>query len=256
MNENRLAHSDTRSSSYSSLFAAGFNSDEISSSASIDFCPVEVEEEVADEGEEKEEHAVVMAAERHEEEEDESIYQLDLLLDQVRTCLDDLRLVDRSMSTVFENIEQVINELDKMIKIEIQEQTERSLEIENILNDFNFLNNMDDEETSKTIDSGFEGEQRLKQNNRAKSHINRRINTIFVDILHRILILLHVTSLSDSLLVSMDCVSLRKFIQNRSKSNDQLVLERLHDQYQQLTMTMSWRLNQVEDLKQGRETPS
>ena len=134
-----------------------------------------------------------MLAERHEEEDDdESIYQLDLLLDQVRTCLDDLRLVDRSMSTVFEHIEQVINELDRRIKSEIHEQTERSLEIENILNDFNFLNNMDDEETSKTIDSGFEGEQRLKQNDRAKSHINRRINTIFVDILQRILILLHV----------------------------------------------------------------
>ncbi|CAF3892578.1 unnamed protein product, partial [Rotaria sp. Silwood1] len=79
----------------SSSFAAGLNSDEISSSASIDYCEIEEEEE------EEEEECV----------ENESIYELDLLIDQVRTCLDDLRLIDRSFSIIFDKIEQIINEL-------------------------------------------------------------------------------------------------------------------------------------------------
>jgi hypothetical protein len=79
-----------------------------------------------------------------------------------------------------------------MIKLQIHEQTEKTLEIENILTDFNFLNTFDDEDTSKTIDSGFEGEQQTKQIDNYKSNINQTMNTIFVDIIHRILILLHV----------------------------------------------------------------
>ncbi len=156
---------DTRSSSYTSSFAAGLNSDEISSAASIDYCQTE-EEGI----------------------ENESIYELDLIIDQVRTCLDDLRLIDRSFAIIFDQIEQIINDLDKKIKIQIHEQTEKTLEIENILGDFNFLNTLDDEDTSKTIDSGFEGEQQPKQTEHFKSNLNH----IFVDILNRILILLHV----------------------------------------------------------------
>ncbi len=143
------------------------NSDEISSATSVDYCPTE-------------------------EVENESIYELDLLIDQVRTCLDDLRLIDRSFSIIFDKIEQIINDLDKIIKIQIHEQTEKSLEIENILVDFNFLNTIDDEDTSKTIDSGFEGEQQIKQNENFKSNINPIMNNIFIDIINRILILLHV----------------------------------------------------------------
>ena len=120
------------------------------------------------------------------------MYELDLLIDQVRTCLDDLRLIDRSYSMIFDKIEKIINDLDKILKIQIHEQTEKSLEIENILCDFNFLNTIDDEDTSKTIDSGFEGDQQTKQNDSFKSNINQTMNTIFVDIINRILILLHV----------------------------------------------------------------
>lgn len=127
--------------------------------------------------------------------ENESIYELDLLIDQVRTCLDDLRLIDRSFSLIFDKIEQVINELDKGIKIQIHEQTEKALEIENILGDFNFLHTIDDEDTLKTVDSGFEGEQQqTKQNEHVKSNINQPMNVILVDILNRILILLSVKS--------------------------------------------------------------
>ncbi len=169
ISDHLVVHDDTRSSSYSSSFAAGLNSDEISSSVSIDSCQTE-EEGI----------------------ENESIYQLDLILDQVRTCLDDLRLIDRSFSMIFDKIEEIINDLDKIIKIQIHEQTENTLEIQNILGDFNFLNTIDDEDTSETIDSGFEGEQQTKQSENLTSNINQIMNTIFVDILNRILILLHV----------------------------------------------------------------
>jgi hypothetical protein len=130
--------------------------------------------------------------EEEEEVENESIYELDLLIEQVRTCIDDLRLVDRSFSVIFDRIEQIINDLDKIIKIQIHEETEKTLEIENILGDFNFLNTIDDEDTSKTIDSGFEGEQQIKPNENIKSNINQPMNNIFVDIINRILSLLHV----------------------------------------------------------------
>jgi len=146
----------------------------MSSSISNDYCP-RAEEEDDD-----------------SEIENESIYELNLLIDQVRTCLDDLRLIDRSYSIIFDKIEQIINDLDKILKNHIHEQTEKTLEIENVLCDFNFLNTIDDEETSKTIDSGFEGEQQIKQNQNIKSNINHTINYFFVDIIKRILILLHV----------------------------------------------------------------
>ncbi|CAF4638972.1 unnamed protein product [Rotaria sp. Silwood1] len=215
--DNCPVHDDVHLSSNSSSFAAGLNSDEISSSASIDYCQTEEEEE------EEEEECV----------ENESIYELDLLIDQVRTCLDDLRLIDRSFSIIFDKIEQIINDLDRILKIQIHEQTEKTLEIENILIDFNFLNTFDDEDTLKTIDSGFEGEQQqIKQNDNFKSNINQPINTIFVDILNRILILLY-------------------YIQNRSKSDDNLILEHLNDQNEQLTMAISWCENQVQDVKQA-----
>ncbi|CAF3919953.1 unnamed protein product, partial [Rotaria sp. Silwood2] len=208
--DNFHVHDDTHSSSNSSSFAAGLNSDEISSAASIDYCQTE-EEEI----------------------ENESIYELDLLIDQVRTCLDDLRLIDRSFSIIFDKIEQIINDLDKIIKIKIHEQTEKTLEIENILVDFNFLNTFDDEDTLKTIDSGFEGEQKqTKENDNFKSNINQPMNTIFVDILNRILILLY-------------------YIQNRSKSDDNLILDHLNDQCEQLNMAISWCENQVQDVKQA-----
>ncbi|CAF0975176.1 unnamed protein product [Rotaria sordida] len=214
--DNIHVHDDTHSSSNSSSFAAGLNSDEISSAASIDYCQTEAEG-----GEE-------------EEVENESIYELVLLIDQVRTCLDDLRLIDRSFSIIFDKIEHIINNLDKIIKNQIHEQTEKTLEIENILTDFNFLNTFDDEDTLKTIDSGFEGEQQqhIKQNENFKSNINQPINTIFIDILNRILILLY-------------------YIQNRSKSDDNLILERLNEQYEQLNMAISWCENQVQDVKQA-----
>jgi hypothetical protein len=93
---------------------------------------------------------------------------------------------------IFDKIEEIINDLDKIIKIQIHEQTENTLEIQNILGDFNFLNTIDDEDTSETIDSGFEGEQQTKQSENLTSNINQIMNTIFVDILNRILILLHV----------------------------------------------------------------
>jgi hypothetical protein len=93
---------------------------------------------------------------------------------------------------IFDKIEKIINDLDKILKIQIHEQTEKTLEIENVLCDFNFLNTIDDEDTSKTIDSGFEGDQQTKQNDNFKSNINQTMNTIFVDIINRILILLHV----------------------------------------------------------------
>ncbi|CAF1432503.1 unnamed protein product [Adineta steineri] len=213
ISDNLLVHDDTRSSSYSSSsFAVGLNSDEISSAVSVDYCHSEEEEE--------------------EETENESIYELDLLIDQVRTCLDDLRLIDRSFSIIFDKIEQIINDLDKIIKLQIHEQTEQTLEIENVLCDFNFLNAIDDEDTSKTIDSGFEGEQQIKQNENFKSNINQITNTIFVDILNRLLILLH-------------------YIQNRSNSDDDLILERLNEQYDQLTMAIFWCQNHVQDVKQA-----
>ncbi|CAF3887207.1 unnamed protein product, partial [Rotaria magnacalcarata] len=208
MCDNFIVQDDTRSSSNSSSFAAGLNSDEISSAASNDYCQTE------------------------EEVENESIFELNLLIDQVRTCLDDLRLVDRSFSILFDKIEQIINDLDKIIKIQIHEQTEKTLEIENILVDFNFLNTLDEEDTLKTIDSGFEGEQQpMKQNENCKSNFNPPMNTIFVDILNRILILLH-------------------YIQNRSKSDDDLILERLNDQCEQLNVAISWRKNAVTDVQQ------
>ncbi|UJR38371.1 hypothetical protein I4U23_031041 [Adineta vaga] len=212
VSENILVHDDTRSSSYSSSsFAAGLNSDEISSAASNEYCQAEIAEE--------------------EEEEEESMYELDLLIDQVRTCLDDLRLINQSFSMIFERIEQIINDLDQMIKLQIRKQTETTLEIETILGDFNFLNAIDDEDTSKTIDSGFEGEQQVKQNENIKSNTNQIMNRMFVDILHRILILLH-------------------YIQNRSKSDDNLLLERLQDQYDQLKMALSWCENQIQNVQQ------
>jgi hypothetical protein len=93
---------------------------------------------------------------------------------------------------IFDKIEEIINDLDKIIKIQIHEQTENTLEIQNILGNFNFLNTIDDEDTSETIDSGFEGEQQTKQSENLTSNINQIMNTIFVDILNRILILLHV----------------------------------------------------------------
>ncbi|CAF3826116.1 unnamed protein product [Rotaria sordida] len=217
--DNIHVHDDTHSSSNSSSFAAGLNSDEISSAASIDYCQTEAE-----------------GGGEEEEIENESIYELVLLIDQVRTCLDDLRLTDRSFSIIFDKIEHIINDLDKIIKTQIHEQTEKTLEIENILTDFNFLNTFDDEDTLKTIDSGFEGEQQqhIKQNENFKSNINQPINTIFIDILNRILILLY-------------------YIQNRSKSDDNLILERLNEQYEQLNMAISWCENQVQDVKQDTD---
>lgn len=127
----------SRSSSSSSSFSAGLNSDEISSSTSM--------------------------------------FELDLLIEQVRTTLDELRFSHR----VFERLEDLLTDLDRRIKEEIHEQTAKTLEIETILNDFNFLHSIDEEETSKTIDSGFEGEQRT-------------LNSIFTDLLQRILFLLQV----------------------------------------------------------------
>lgn len=155
---------DTCSSSGTSSFAAGLNSDEISSAASI-------------ESEEGTGNA--------------SIYDLELILEQIRTCLDDLRLIDRSFTTEFDQIEQIIHQLERILQNQIDEETEKTLEIENILGDFQFLNAIDDEDTSKTIDSGFEGEQQTQSN---KSNTNQIINSIFMDILNRILILLHVKS--------------------------------------------------------------
>lgn len=215
-------HDDTRSSSYSSSFAAGLNSDEISSAVSNDYCQTEEEEE-------------------EEKVENESIYELNLIVDQVRTCLDDLRLIDRSFSIIFDKIEQILNDLDKIIQIQIDEQTEKTLEIENILEDFQFLNTFDDEDTSKTIDSGFEGEQQTKQ--------NQNINQIFVDILNRILILLHVKIHFCFFIFSF---FINQYIQNRSKSDDNLPLERLNDQYEQLNIAISWNQNQIKDVKQGK----
>ncbi|CAF3892566.1 unnamed protein product, partial [Rotaria sp. Silwood1] len=40
------------------------------------------------------------------------------------------------------------------------------------------------------------------------------------------------------------------YIQNRSKSDDNLILEHLNDQNEQLTMAISWCENQVQDVKQ------
>lgn len=140
------------------------NSDEVSSAVSNDYCQTEEEEEDAY----------------------ESIYELDLIIEQVRTCLDDLRVTDRSFSLIFDQIEETLNRLDEIIKSEIHQQTEKTLEIENILEDFHFLNTYDnDQDTLKTIDSGFEGEQQ-------NQHFKSIIHLIFVDILNRILILLHV----------------------------------------------------------------
>ncbi|CAF1670256.1 unnamed protein product, partial [Adineta ricciae] len=207
--ENILVHDDTRSSSYSSSsFAGGLNSDELSSATSNEYCQDE-EEDIK---------------------ENESIYELDLLIEQVRTCLDDLRLIDRAFSIELENIEEIINELDKMIKVQIREQTESILEIETVLGDFNFLNAIDDDETSKTIDSGFEGEQQIKQI-KQDEHFKSNMNRIFVDILHRILILLH-------------------YIQNRSKSDDDLVFQRFRDQYDQLKTAISWHQNPHQNIQQ------
>lgn len=196
---------DSRSSSYTSSYPGGLNSDEMSSAVSNDYCQTEEEEE---------------------EEEYESIYELDLIIDQVRTCLDDLRLIDRSFSIVFDQIEEILNRLDEIIKSEIHQQTENTLEIENILEDFHFLNTYDnDQDTLKTIDSGFEGEQQ-------NQHFKSMIHLIFVDILNRILTLLH-------------------YIQNRSKSDDQLLVERLRDQYEQLKTAIFWSQNQIKDVKQA-----
>ena len=139
-------------SSSSSSFSAGLNSDEISSSTSI--------------------------------------FELDLLIEQVRTSLDELRFSHR----VFERLEELLTDLDRRIKDEIHEQTAKTLEIETILNDFNFLHSIDEEETSKTIDSGFEGE-------------HRTLNSIFTDLLQRILFLLQVI-LCFSLSVSLGIRSL------------------------------------------------
>lgn len=125
------------------------------------------------------------------EEETESIYALELIVEQIRTSLDDLRLIDRVDSKEFDRIEQTIQQLDRTIQIQIHEETEKTLEIENILGDFHFLNAIDDEDTSKTIDSGFEGEQ---QNSSHKSNPNQLINHLLFDVLNRILILLHVNS--------------------------------------------------------------
>jgi hypothetical protein len=50
--------------------------------------------------------------------------------------------------------------------------------------DFNSLNTIDNEDTSKIIDSAFEGEQQTKENQHFKSSIHPRINTIFIDILN------------------------------------------------------------------------
>ena len=102
-----------------------------------------------------------------------------------------MRLIDRSFSIIDDEIEQVINDLDKIIQIQIREQTEKTLEIENILADFNFLNTIEDEDMLETVDSGFEGEQQTKENEHRKTNLNRTMNGIFVDILNRILILLY-----------------------------------------------------------------
>ena len=169
---------DACSSSGTSSFAAGFNSDEISSAASLE--------------DDEEEEGVMGHA---------SIYDLELILEQIRTCLDDLRLIDRSFSTEFDQIEQIIHQLDRILQNQIDEETEKTLEIENILGDFQFLNAIDDEETSKTIDSGFEGEQQIQQNPSIKSNTNQMINHIFMDILNRILILLHVNLQENYLIV-------------------------------------------------------
>ena len=161
------ATEDSQSCSYTSSYPGGLNSDEISSAVSNDYCQTEEEEE---------------------EDAYESIYELDLIIEQVRTCLDDLRVTDRSFSLIFDQIEETLNRLDEIIKSEIHQQTEKTLEIENILEDFHFLNTYDnDQDTLKTIDSGFEGEQQ-QQN----QHFKSIIHLIFVDILNRILILLHV----------------------------------------------------------------
>lgn len=181
--DNIVTHDDARSSSNSSSFAAGLNSDEISSATSNDYFQAE-------------------------EIENESMYELDALIHQVQTYLDDLRLLDPSFSIVFDKIEQKINDLDNIIKVQIQEQTEKTLEVENVLGDFNFLNTFDDEDTLKTIDSGFEGDQQqqqnIKQNESLVSNLSHPMNAIFVDILNRISTLLYV---SFSLLIHKICIS-------------------------------------------------
>ena len=80
-------------------------------------------------------------------------------------------------------------------KAQIHEQREKTLEIEHILMNFNFLNTTDDQDTSKTVDLGFEGEQQTKDNQHFKSNIHPRINGVFIEILNRNL-LLHVRYIS------------------------------------------------------------
>lgn len=238
-----LVQDDTRSSSYSSSFAAGFNSDELSSAASVECGQHENEEVHLEKAKEEDE-------DEDEDEENPSIYKLDLLIDRIRTSIDELRLIDRSFSVVFEQIEDQINELDRRIKLEIHEQTEQNLEIENVLNDFNFLNSIDDEEeTSKTSDSGFEGEQ-IHQDNR--SNVRSTINSIFVDVLNRILVLLNVSK------YSVQRFSIRfvffehfQYILTRSKPDDELVLEHLQQQNEQLRIVFNWNQQNFLDFKQS-----
>ena len=145
-------------------------------------------------------------------EESDSTCDLDLLLEQVRTSLDDLRCA---------RLDELLAELDGRVRGEIEQ----------VLNDFNFLPNVDDgggeeeeeeEENSKTIDSGFEGE-------------HRTWNFFFTDILHRVLLLL-------------------EYIHTRSKSDDQLVLTRLDEQCEQLAMALSWKDQRISDVQQGTST--
>ena len=125
-----LQSDETRSSS------VGFHSDEISSSTSSS------------------------------EEEEETTAEVDFLLEQIRTALDEWRLTDRSSTNLLEQLEELIDEFDR--------QTEKTLEIENVLQNFQFLQSIDDD------DAGFQGE-RLPTD---------QLGSIFVDVLQRILLLL------------------------------------------------------------------
>ncbi|CAF1295172.1 unnamed protein product [Didymodactylos carnosus] len=203
---------------------------------------------------------------------DNSVYELEMLIQQIKTCLDDIRLENEQI--VFDQLDENMCDLDSTIKHSIHEQTERNLEIEDVMESFEFLNEISEEveeqqyqtniteheEESKqqaigvtiddgaisdhsdfgqkTIDSGFVESSRPYTPASAISATttNESINVVIVELLGIVLKLLY-------------------YIQNRLNilrdSENLTVIKKLLEQIAQLKVALLWCKNEVRDVKQA-----
>ncbi|CAF0850126.1 unnamed protein product [Didymodactylos carnosus] len=202
---------------------------------------------------------------------DNYVYELEMLIQQIKTCLDDIRIGNEQV--IFDQLDENISDLDSTIKHSIHEQTERNLEIEDVMEGFDFLNEMTTDEIeqqqqqkddnkheeekqqtivvtsddgpaphnadfySKRIDSGFIDSSRpyTPPPSAISTTINDSINMIIVELLRIILKLLHY--IQSRINILRDCENLT-------------VIKKLNEQISQLRLASLWCKNEVRDTNQ------